>query len=346
MENLSDVEILSIKEPGLLFTGDPRNIENEYKELAMQWHPDRNRTKDTTEVMSRINELYDLAIFMLEKGIWIAKDTLTLKEKSGVTVKFPYKKHHQFELGDLYINDHEVIYVIDKINKDLFDNARKAISNFKFKSDRMKQEVLRYLPEVIRTFETADERYVMEVKKTPDLLILKDVLEYHTKNPIPDWDRHVAWIQSTLHNLVCYFEVSGITHNSISLDTYFISPEFHSGALLGGWWYSIEQGRKMIGVPARTFGLMPLKTKESKEASIKTDLELLRSIGRELLGDSSGVRLLKNKVAPPPMINWLRSAPAKDAIKDYKLWQNVLTDSFGPRKFVKLELTSEILYGK
>ena len=339
-------DILNIKDPGFLFTGNPDTLKTEYVDLAKQWHPDKNPSTEAVPVMQHINDLYKKAIEMLVVGSWVSKDQLQLTEKTKVSIKYSYKKRHQFELGYLYINDHEVIYVIDKDNKDLFDNARKAISGFKFKSDRMKQEVKRYLPEIIRTFETLEGQFIMEVRKTPDLLLLRDVLDYHTKNHIPDWDRHVAWIQSTLHNLVCYFEVTGITHNSISLDTYFISPEFHSGALLGGWWYSTEEGRKMIGVPARTFNLLPLKTKDSKEASIKTDLELLRSVGRELLGDSTGVRLLKNKVAPTPMINWLRSAPAKDAIKDYKLWQNILTDSFGPRKFVKLELTSEILYGK
>jgi hypothetical protein len=115
---------------------------------------------------------------------------------------------------------------------------------------------------------------------------------------------------------------------------------------LGGWWYASVIGEKMKAVPNRTYQYMPIDVKKSKIASSKTDLELIRSVGRELLGDISGIRLNQIEGIPKPLINWLQlPSPTNSAIKDYGLWDKVLTESFGPKKFVKTELTSEELYG-
>jgi hypothetical protein len=45
------------------------------------------------------------------------------------------------------------------------------------------------------------------------------------------------------------------------------------------------------------------------------------------------------------MVNWLRLPSSGDAVKDYQIWsKKILDDSFGKRKFVKMELTSKDLY--
>jgi hypothetical protein len=150
---------------------------------------------------------------------------------------------------------------------------------------------------------------------------------------------------SGLHNMTCYLDWADLSHNDISLDTYFISPKYHSGALLGGWWYTSKIGNKIIAVPNRTYQYMPMEVRKTKISSIKTDLELIRAVGRELLGDVTGTRLKQNEDIPKPLINWLvLPSPTGSAIKDYTLWQKVLTDSFGPRKFVNMEVAAEELY--
>jgi len=342
--HLSADEILSLTEPGELFTNDQDTIKAEYNELAKRWHPDHNgNSRESNLVMAHINMLYQKGLEMLRSGFWTGPGFIRLPGKNGSRYELGFRASHDFELGTMYIGDKIVAYLIYDTHRDLFDNARKVINGFRYASDTMRQEVSRYLPRIVSTFETKDGRLGMVIEKTPDLILLRDVLGYY-KGRLPD--RHVAWIQSTLHNLACYLDYAKLSHNAISLDTYFISPKFHSGALLGGWWYAVSQGNKLLGVPATTFAVMPPAVKNKKVGSILTDLEMIRLVGRELLGDRTGTRLLDMNAAPRPMIDWLRGAPSTSAVEDYSRWKQVLTASFGPPKFVEMALTADMIYPK
>ena len=121
---------------------------------------------------------------------------------------------------------------------------------------------------------------------------------------------------------------------------------YHSGALLGGWWYAVQQGSNMIGVSDITYSIMPPKLKEEKCGSIMMDLELIRMVGRELWGDIGGTKLQRMEAAPLPMIEWLRGVSSTRARTDYKNWGDILTKSFGPRKFVEMNFTADELYSK
>ena len=84
---------------------------------------------------------------------------------------------------------------------------------------------------------------------------------------------------------------------------------------------------------------------ERKRGDRRTDRELIRALGRELLGDVTGVRLARAKAAPAPMLDWLRLPAGDSAIYDYQTWMNqVLKASFGERRFVTLEITTDDLY--
>ena len=342
-------KLLTVKEPALLFTGDLIIIKKEYRELATMYHPDKNKSEHAEEIFKNITELYNKGVDNLNKGIWVIPGIIELTDKFKDTkYKIHYKKHHEFELGDMYINDNHVAYIIEEQYEDFFNNAVRVIKGFQYKNDNMKKDIARYLPEIVQTFKSLDNKLGMVIKKTPDLLLLKDVIEYFQNNKFPDvWERHVAWIMSTLHNLTCYLQYANLTHNAISLETFFISPKFHSGALLGGWWYSVESGKKMIGVPKDLYEMIPPKIKDKKVGNISFDLELIRLLARESFGDKTGIKLLGLNAAPLPMINWIRLTSSGNAFGDYKTWgEKILSESFGPRKFVNLELTSDDIYSK
>lgn len=72
-------------------------------------------------------------------------------------------------------------------------------------------------------------------------------------------------------------------------------------------------------------------------AAFRTDGDLIRAVGREILGDPVGSRLPSMTDVPPPMADWLRSPSSGDAYKDFERWDNVLTKAFGPRRFVRME---------
>jgi hypothetical protein len=254
-----------------------------------------------------------------------------------------YHRKLKFELGEMYISNASVTYAVDREYEDLFNNAVEKISHFQYLDSKMEKEVSKYLPSISKVFETP-KKLCLSIKKTEDLLLLKDVLEYFGGKMGP---RHVAWIMGTLHNLLCYVQYANLSHNGISSQTYFISPEFHSGALLGGWWYSkmILDGTPMTKVPKLTYNVMPSDLKISKRADIRTDLELIRVIGRELLGDITGSLLGNDTNIPKPLISWLCHPSSGSAFEDYEEWdKKVLGASFGPRKFVKLDVSSSKLY--
>jgi hypothetical protein len=84
---------------------------------------------------------------------------------------------------------------------------------------------------------------------------------------------------------------------------------------------------------------------DTGRADFRTDLELVRAIGRELLGDITGVRLARDSAAPRAMIDWLRLPASDDPIEEYRTWRTqVLHDSFGARRFVELPLTQSDIY--
>lgn len=335
--------LLRITRPEDLFTGDPDKAKQQWRALAQEWHPDRNASNPrASEVFAHVSSLYDTAVDRLAKGLWEGEGFLKLTTKSGSPLSVTYLRKASFELGSMYVGEDHVTYLVDPQHKGLFDNAEKLTHKFKYASDRMEKEISRYLPKGVGQFELKDKRLGMRVPKSPDMLLLRDVLNFYGGALDP---KHVAWIQSSLQNLACYLSHAGIVHHNISPDTYFISPEFHSGALLGGWWYAAKQGTTISRVPTRTHEYLPFKVRHEKKAYPQTDLELILATGRELLGDITGTKLLKGKT-PKEMVAGLRVAASDDAVNSYKQWMVVLKDSFGARRFTKMDLNAVVLYAK
>jgi len=335
-------QILRIPEtqPEVLFKKD--DLKKQYRNLSLQWHPDRNGNDG--KVLAHINLLYGVAQKKLDNGKWEIPGEYHCQKLNGTMCIVRYKVKRKFELGEMYISDTVVAYVVDETNRDLFQNAEKVIKSFKYKSKGMEAEFSRYLPKIVQSFRTLDNKRVIVISKTKDLISLRDVLTYLDGTLDA---KHVAWVMSCLHNITCYLSYHGITHNDISLDTVFMSPKHHSVALLGGWWYSRPFNEKLIGVTNRTYSLMPMDVKRSKVSEPRVDLELIRAVGRALLGDATGNRLLAMKVAPEPMISWLRLPGTGKAVKDYSKWmESVLMESFGKRRFIKLDVDAERVYKK
>jgi len=332
---MTAAEILKITRPEWLFTGTPDENKQKHRDLAKEWHPDVNKSKDAEHVFQHISVLWEQAEKKIADGCWGFAGKARFRKKRDLTcgIDINYHRKHTFELGEYYIGDTAVVYELDKNHEDLFYNATTAIEHLKYPSKKVEEECSRYLPSLITAFETSEGKLMAAIRKTPDMFLLKDVFKhYGTLHPT-----QAAWIMSTLFNLGCYLWVSDITHNDISLDTYFISPEKHSGALLGGWWYSSPRGMTLTQLPKRTFNYLPWKVKSTKKASRLTDQELIRLVGRELLVGGSGV--------PEPMKEWLNAIASEDAVTAYSHWtKEVLIQSFGKRRFVKMDLDANQLY--
>jgi len=334
-------EILNFTTPGELFSDQSESLKKEYLRLAKLWHPDNHaNSSEANQVMTKINLLYHQGLALLAQGKWERPGFLRLKANDGKIHEIKYLASSDFELGKIYLGSTMVCYLINKIHHDFYENALIQLSNFTFANEKMRQEISKYLPRLVAKFET-DEYLGMVISKTSELLSLKDVLTFYQGQLS---DRHVAWILGTLYNMACYLNYAGLSHNAISLENYFISPKDHTGVLLGGWWYTVKQGTKMLGVSEKVYAIMPPTVKNEKKGNILTDLEAIRLLGRELLGDPNGTRLETLKAAPTPMINWLRGVASETAYQEYQNWNKVLTASFGMKKFVVMDLSEKELY--
>ena len=340
---LSAEALLAIRptEPERLFTGEEAVAHREFRVLAARWHPDRCPDAGTTGVFQHVNRLYDVAVRKLRGGIWQTPGLLVLRATDGATYKIRYRKERAFELGRLFVGREIVAYVIENDHADLFDSALQIIGRLPCADPRMAAEIGRHLPEVVRHFDTAEGR-VLVLRKSADQVLLRDLLDRCGGRMDA---RHVAWIISSLLNLACYLDFARLAHNAILSNAVFISPQQHSGALLGGWWYTVRQGQPLRAAPAATVQYAPPDAIARKRGDLRTDLELVRAVGRELLGDMTGARLARDKAAPQPMLDWLRLPTSGSPVHDYQTWQRqALKASFGERRFVKLNLSTTDLY--
>lgn len=358
--NLSAAQILAIPadQPERLFTNNADEIKSLFRQLAKKWHPDRNPgDKQAGEAFARLASLKAKADEKLEAGIWEEPGVVRLQQKSGKTATIHYLKKHDFELGQFYICDGQIAYVVRPEFKDLFDNALNAIRNFKFPNDKVRNYFQPQLPEFIGKFETADGNHVMVIKRDNDMILLKDLLE-HKGGKLES--AHACWIMSRLHNMTCYLQKMGLTHNAISLDTVFvlpkqtsftrsasqpIAPKDHTMSLLGGWWYFAKEGEMLKGLPAKAVNYTPRSVLETGKADCRIDHTMIRVVGRELLGDITGVRLGHGGTVKQAVVDWLTLPGTGDAVKDYEIWQQkVLPDSFGTRRFTEMDVKPSDIY--
>lgn len=336
-------DILRIKEdqPELLFSAADA-VEAEYKVLMKHWHPDVNHHGDATNVFAHIGVLHRAAQAKAKLGEWHVPGLLELHSTTGKTYRIKYRVEKTFELGRLYIGDKYIVYCVEPKFKKLYDNALKHLkAERKYPSPKLETEIARYLPRLKIDFETASALVVV-FEKTPDLFSLRDVHEFYGKKMDP---RHVAWICNRLFSFCCWTQWRDLTHNDLSMDTIFISPPHHGMTVFGGWWYATAKDQKLIGATQRTMNLMPSVVKKDKLASTRLDLELVRGLARELLGDPAGSRLIKDNIAPAPMARWLTLPTTGVASKDYKSWNaEALKPSFGEPKFHKMIVSETDIY--
>lgn len=341
---MTDAEkILAMQKPGDLFSPDMSRMRSEYKNLAKIWHPDVHSDNAlAARVMSKINELHDEGIRLLQEGRWSKSNFVQFRSLDNRLHNITYLTAFPFELGHYYICNSMVVYAVNKQLQEFFDNYVDSVQKLRYADASMETEFKRFMPNIRTKFETADQ-FVVIVDKPTDVVSLRSVLQHYNR-VLPD--RHMAWILSSLYNIACFLYFNGIAHNGITLDNYFISPIQHNGMLLGGWWYATPFGQRMIGAPQNVHDIMSHKTKADKLATYTTDMDSIRQLGRQLVGDISGRSLRYNATIPKAILDWLLGASTKNPIEEYVSWGNTLDVGYGKRKFVEMKVTADDLYKK
>lgn len=339
VSTLSGEQILAIPafEPERLFA-TPDLMPARYKELARRWHPDLPRGNE--EVFKHISILHDQAKHLIDTDNWQIPGEFSFVTDDGKRYTLKYFKMFEFELGKAYLSETRVTYVIRNEFADLVENAKRTISGLEFPDKETEDVMRRYLPVIKEMFKTNDSIILM-IEKPADLIRMRDLLDHQGGQIDP---KHVAWMVSRMLNHASYLEVTKLSHNDFSLDTLFVCPEHHTICVLGGWWYATKIGEKLSAMPQRTINNAPSDVIHSKEASVSIDAELVRLTGRELLGNANGIHLTTGTI-PAPMVNWLRLASRGSPVKDYREWrEKTLMDSFGPRKFIKMNVATPQVY--
>ena len=337
-------EILKMKYPYELYTGDTDIAKKEHVNYLKIFHPDLHESSEKyKEATSKINELYSEAIKLLESGNWIEDKMIKITSSDGQKYSMKFNVAYSFELGKYYIGNKSILYLFDKSHLDFIDNALNKIKNLKYENDNMKCEFEKYFPKILKEFETIDEKIGILIEKSEDVYSLKDILNYYNGKVPP---RHVVWILSSIYNIACYLYYNKLSHNGITIDNYYISPSHHSGLLLGGWWYAVAQDNKMLGVSNDIYNIMSMDMKLDKKGTYLLDLESIRLIGRTLLGDKNGISLVKDSEIPKPLIDWVRGVPMNNPLEEYKIWDNVIRQSYGERKFIDMEINKGKIYAK
>lgn len=334
-------QILKAKYAGDLFSNDLNKIKVEYKALSKQWHPDlNNNSKEANDAMAKINDLYAKGIELLEKNKWEKTNYVMLVTTDKRIFEINYKRMFNFELGQFYVCDKSVIYVIDKTYTALYNNYKMVVSNLQYPNSKMKEEFERLIPKIVLEFQT-DTQLVMKIEKPDNVFSMIDIHSFY-KGEIPD--KHVAWIVNRLYNLVCFLDYNKLSFNALTIENLFVNPEFHGIFLLNGWWFATKLGVPLTNIPKKVFNLMPYEAKSKGIADRRIDLETVRLVARQLLGDEYGVKILNSKEIPQPMKDWVLDKSGKSALGEYQKWNEMLDKAYGKRIFIKMNINKNNLY--
>ena len=197
MKNYSVKDLLDISNPCVLYPNDLEEAKEAYKRLALKYHPDKNSDKLSGQAFAHIKNLYDEVLILIEKGSWEIPGVLEFTDELKRKYKLNYRKKHAFELGQMYINNSLVAYNVEAKYQTLFINAIHRMTVLEYKSNKMKAEMSRYFPVIKANMKLSDGSYLLILEKTPDVLLLKDVLDYYNRTSYPiEWSKHIAWIHT------------------------------------------------------------------------------------------------------------------------------------------------------
>lgn len=333
--------ILGMTLPGELFSYREADMKAEYRELTKRWHPDLNQQDQCADaVMSRINALYEDGLKHLSEDRWMGQGYIQFRTLDGKWIRLKPLTSYSIELGVVYVCKSSVAYVIEKQHKPFVDNYVQRISQIRYSDSEMQKAFEGAVPKLKATFETS-LKHIVIVDKPEDYLPLRDVLNYYG-GVMPD--RHMAWVLSRLYNIGCFLFYNGISHNGIHPDHFFISPARHDGMLLGGWFYSVPFGGRMLGAPADVFHVMSHQTKHLKLGTYETDMDSIRLVGRMLSGDGSGQSLPGRSAMPKPILDWLLGGASGHPLEEYEAWDRTLLQGYGRKTFVRMDISAAHLY--
>lgn len=327
-----------------LFPGDKKAINAKFRTLVSDWHPDHNAAPNARSVYEHVVKLRKIALDLLSASAAPKSATpLASREyvtEEGAKSRFSYLRQHSGDLGDILVGNQTIVYEIGRDYRDVAEAEILRVSSLAYADDKMRNEMSRYHPALKRSLVLADKT-VLFYERPADCVLLADLKGFLGGKIVPV---HVAWIVSSLMNMVCYLHWAKLVHGAISLDTILVCPAKHSVVLVGGWGYATSSGQRPVMLPRRTTSLVPRLMVKGETVSTKIDIDLVKDIAQDLLGAPGGTGLHLDKTIPRPLIDWTLSPSTDDAVDEYSGWTSTLNAAFGKRKFVEMSVSPKSVY--
>ena len=309
---------------GDLFPNSKTLITKKYKDYCKIIHPDNCLNPDAAEAFMKLQDLYKKAQDALTQGIWEATNYIEYHTINHTTLQIKYLHHFTFEIGECYICKNYIFYVLDSTKEKYYKNYIKQVKSLKYADSKMKDTFKILMPEIYKTTETKEHKYILILKKPEDVYPLELLFTNGFNNDIPI--DHLNWITSRLLNISCFLKYNNQVSNGIDIRNLFVNPEKHGIFLYGSFWYTMPYDDLMLGTTNNIFNLMSPKAKSEKISKYSTDIESIKSIGRKYA----------QKDTPPLILDYYKSGSLDDPYQEFAKWDDVLNKVYKKRCFKKI----------
>ena len=350
MKRKTAEEILSASRPREIFTMNPATIEQEKDEYIERFKPQDYSTIKNFMVTQKVILLYRQALDELDGGRASenVRYSFTIHAENGSTYEVHADYAYKAKIGDMYVTEKNVVFVIPPRNKSYYENYIEKTDRFTRIATKDWVNVEHMLPNVYKHFEDEDGNGIIVVTKPCQKMYpLREIWNYYGGKLSSE---HVASIMTRLYNFVSYLGIIGINHNGITMDNLFFAPgrtvekgesysveDMRIVGVFGGWFFATRDYEKLKGVPREVNEIMPRSCKESGYSSFEVDELSIKRLARELLGDPSGENL---DGVPEPLVDWVNSDYIhKNAYEEFCAWEKARTLSFGKHRFVEMDVS-------
>lgn len=255
--------------------------------------------------------------------LWEKARTRTFTQVDGTPIEIKYMHHYIDQDTDIYVARRNVIFHFLRNGIEKTEAFRRSISLLDYPSADTRN-LQNFFPKISGGFALDDGSYLCVIAKSED--------EYPLRlfGALPG--RHVAWIISRLENLCCVLEFSALVHPKITLDSVYINPYTHQACLYGDWWSA--------GKPNTVV------SNEQGRLQLRDNLMGLRNTAAATLGYSDRANIMPNADVPQALADFLKSTPSVTAYDDFALWDEMLIKAYGERKFIKMDVDDQDIYGR
>lgn len=342
-------EVIKASAPRQLFDMNLDTLESQKDEYLELFKPEPYNTVKNFMASQKVTQFYRMALELLS-DLNQDDSSLTLVPKDGQEPRM-YCIYNTIDskLGTMYISAMNIIFVVHPEYKEYYENYVQKASRFTKLSPEIWDKVKYSLPKLMNHFECEDGSFAIILKKPKNKIYpLREILDYCGGSLSAEI---VASILTRLHYFACYLDVIGITHNAITIDNLFFSPgnfvengqevtldDIRVVGIYGGWFFSTCEDEQIRGMPKEVFDIVPKHLKEFGFSCFIVDSLAIKRIGRELLGDPTGMNFKED--VPGPFADWLKSNYVdKNAYEQFCTYDGVISQSFSTRRFVPLDIS-------